>query len=122
MSQRQDPTVGSAQAPDTGSNGHAGPSKESSGARRWSFFSNHAHVLVALADQPGARMRDLADRIGITERSVQRIVADLEAGGLIERHREGRRNAYVLHLDQPLPHPLETDLELSRLIEVTRAD
>jgi len=122
MSQPQEPTVGSVPSPVNGAETNAVPPSQATSARRWSFFSNHAHVLVALADQPGARMRDLADRIGITERSVQRIVADLEAGGLIERHREGRRNAYVLHLDQPLPHPLETKLALSRLIEVTRAD
>lgn len=122
MSQREEPPVEPAEGPDFGAQARPVSSTKPSGARRWTFFSNHAHVLVALADQPGARMRDLAERIGITERSVQRIVADLEAGGLIERHREGRRNAYVLHLDRALPHSLEASLQLSRLIEVARAD
>ena len=88
--------------------------------RRWTLLSNHAHVLLALSREPGARMRDLADEIGITERSVQRIVADLEAGGLIERHREGRRNVYVLHDEERFPHPRETHLRLGPVVQALR--
>lgn len=85
---------------------------------RWTFLSNHAHVLICLAGQPDARMRDLALRIGITERAVQRIVLDLEVDGLIVRHREGRRNVYELHLDQPLRHPVESHRAVRELVEL----
>ena len=61
-------------------------------ARHWTFLSNHAHVLVCLAQDPDARLRDVALSVGITERAVQKIVSDLAAAGVIERERAGRRN------------------------------
>lgn len=73
----------------------------------WTFFSNHAHVLVCLLKAPQPTLRDVAEKVGITERAVQRIVSDLEKGGVLERSRSGRRNVYRLFLDQPLRHPLE---------------
>ena len=73
----------------------------------WTFFSNHAHVLVCLLRTPEATLREVADQVGITERAVQRIVAELEEGGVLERSKAGRRNTYRLFLDQPLKHPLE---------------
>ena len=73
----------------------------------WTFLSNHTHVLVCLAAAPDQTLRDVASQVGITERAVQRIVADLEAGGVLAREREGRRNRYLLHLDARLRHPLE---------------
>jgi len=86
----------------------------------WTFFSNHAHVMVALVRNRRARIRDLAEVVGITERAVQLILADLETEGIVERVREGRRNRYVLHLDGALRHPLEahrTVRELIRMVE-----
>ncbi len=71
-------------------------------SRHWTFLSNHAHVLVCLAIDPDARLRDVALSVGITERAVQKIVSDLEEAGVIIRERSGRRNSYRLDLDVPL--------------------
>lgn len=73
----------------------------------WTFLTNHAHVLVCLAREPDAVMREVALKVGITERAVQKIIADLEAAGALERTRRGRRNHYRVALDARLRHPLE---------------
>jgi DNA-binding MarR family transcriptional regulator len=87
----------------------------------WTFLSNHAHVLICLAMEPDSRLRDVALRVGITERAVQRILGDLETEGLVTRERQGRRNHYVLHLDHPLRHPLESHRTVRQLVDlVTR--
>lgn len=86
--------------------------------RRWTFLSNHAHVVICLARDPDVRLRDVADRIGITERAVQKILGDLEAEGIVERHREGRRNAYELNLDHPLRHPIEMHRTVRELVQL----
>lgn len=89
-------------------------------SQRWTFLSNHAHVLVCLCRDSRARVRDVAEAVGITERAVHLILADLEQEGIVERIREGRRNRYELHLDAALRHPLEkhrTVKELLRTIE-----
>lgn len=88
----------------------------SSGGRQWTFLSNHGHVLVCLAQDPQARLRDVAVAVGITERAVQKILADLAAAGVVERHREGRRNRYRLHTDRPLRHPLEAHRSVAALL------
>lgn len=85
-------------------------------ALAWTFLTNHAHVLLCLAREPEARMRDVADLVGITERAVQRIVADLEDAGYIERRRDGRRNRYSVRADLPLRHPIERHQQVSALI------
>jgi DNA-binding MarR family transcriptional regulator len=85
---------------------------------RWSLLSNHACVLVLIAQDPVVRLRDLATRSGLTERAVTRILSDLEREGLLERRREGRRNTYVLHLDQPLRHPIETRRQVGDLVDL----
>ena len=82
------------------------------------FLSNHAHVLAAVARKPDVRMRDVADRLGITERAVQRIVRDLEQGGYLARLRQGRRNRYVVRLSARLEHPLESHCRAAALIEL----
>jgi DNA-binding MarR family transcriptional regulator len=87
-------------------------------ARQWTFLSNHGHVLVCLATSPECRLRDVAQRVGITERAVQKIICDLESAGAIERSRQGRRNAYVLHLDVPLRHPLESHRTIGSLVDL----
>jgi DNA-binding Lrp family transcriptional regulator len=84
--------------------------------RQWTFLSNHAHVLVCLAADPDSRLRDVAARVGITERAVQKIVGDLEDAGVIERVRSGRRNSYRLHLAVPLRHPLEAHRTVGALL------
>jgi DNA-binding MarR family transcriptional regulator len=88
--------------------------------KRWTFLSNHAHVLVALDRDPESRVRDVAEAVGITERAVQLILSDLEAEGLVARIREGRRNRYELRLDSSLRHPLESHRTVRELIETMR--
>ncbi len=75
--------------------------------RTWTFFSNHAHVLVVLSRQPDVLIKDLAWEVGITERAASSILADLEDEGYLTRIREGRSNRYVLNRSRPLRHPLE---------------
>lgn len=86
----------------------------------FTYLTNHAHVLVALNADPEARVRDLAITVGITERAVQRIVADLEAVGVLERHRTGRRNQYRILRDGRLRHPLEAHCTVGGLLDWVR--
>ena len=74
----------------------------------WTFLSNHSHVLICLAGDPSMRMRDVSVKVGITERAVQRIVAELESAGVLKRTREGRQNRYEVSRELPLRHPLES--------------
>jgi len=83
------------------------PTTEPAGSHPWTFLSNHAHALLCLATDEDCRVRDLALRIGITERATQRILADLEAAGYLVRERHGRRNHHRLVLDRPMRHPVE---------------
>ena len=87
-------------------------------SRHWTFLSNHAHVLVCLAVDPDARLRDVALSVGITERAVQKIVSDLEEAGVIVRERSGRRNFYRLDLDVPLRHALESHKTVGTLLSL----
>ena len=82
----------------------------------WTFLTNHAHVLLALAREPTARLRDVATSVGITERAAQAIVADLEAAGYLERQRVGRRNAYTINAAGRFRHPAEADHRIGELI------
>lgn len=84
----------------------------------WTFMSNHTHVLVALAAQPGATLREVAASVGITERAVQRIVAELEAAGALVRGREGRRNQYLIQRELRLRHPLEAHRTIGELLDL----
>ena len=68
----------------------------------WTFLTNHAHALVCIARDPGLRLRDVAERVGVTERAAQRIVSELVDAGYLERLREGRRNSYRVRPDRPL--------------------
>lgn len=88
----------------------------------WTFLTNHAHVLLSIARDPAARLRDVAVRVGITERAAQRIVADLEAGGYLTRTRDGRRNRYEVHPDVPLRHALERGHAIGELLAVLREE
>ena len=82
----------------------------------WTFLTNHALVLLCLAADPGQRLRDVADKVEITERAVQRIVADLEEAGYLTRMRVGRRNQYRLHADLPMRHPAQRHRQVGDLI------
>ncbi len=82
----------------------------------WTFLSNHAHVLVVLDADPGLRVRDIADAVGITERAAQRILADLEREGYLARTRAGRRTRYEVHLERPMRHPVEAHAAVGLLV------
>ena len=84
----------------------------------WTFLTNHAHVLLCIARDPEVRMRDVAQLVGITERAVQRIVAELEAAGYLERIRDGRRNRYEVRSSLPLRHSIERHERVSSLIQL----
>lgn len=86
--------------------------------RRWTFLSNHGHVLVCLARNPDMRLRDVAEAVGITERSAQGIVNDLEEAGYVTKQRVGRRNHYRLEPDRPLRHPLEEHRAVGELLDL----
>ncbi|NCT90919.1 winged helix-turn-helix transcriptional regulator [Cellulomonas sp. APG4] len=87
----------------------------------WTFVSNHGHVLVCLALDRHMRLREIAERVGITERAVQAIVRDLEDAGYVQRERVGRRNVYTVHEDRPFRHPLESGVAVGEFLRlVTR--
>lgn len=95
--------------------------RESGHASRWTFLTNHSHVLFLLAQDPDLVLREVAQRVGITERAVQRIIVDLEDGGFVEREKVGRQNRYRLITDRALRHPVESHCTIGDLIElVTR--
>ena len=85
---------------------------------RWDFLTNHAHVLVCVARDPGARLRDIAAAVGITERAAHRIVTELVDAGYLARERRGRRNHYAVRARLPLPHPLAAEREVGELLEL----
>ncbi|MDQ1287353.1 MAG: hypothetical protein QG622_918 [Actinomycetota bacterium] len=84
----------------------------------WTFLTNHAHVLLCIARDPGIRLRDVAHHVGITERAAQRIVADLTTTGYLTVAREGRRNHYQLNPARPLRHPLERDHHIGEILAI----
>lgn len=83
---------------------------------RWTFLSNHAAVLLCLARDPDARMRDVAEQVGITERAALRIVSHLEEVGTITKKREGRRNHYEINMTAHLRHPLVAKVSVGALL------
>lgn len=83
---------------------------------RWTFLTNHTHVLICIARDPGTRIRDLAEQVGITERSAQGIVGDLVDAGYVTRTRVGRRNRYAIRDDLPLRHPVEHGRAVGELL------
>ncbi len=87
-------------------------------ASHWTFLTNHAHVLFCLSQNSDQTLREVARQVGITERAVQRIVTDLESGGVIYREREGRRNRYVIDKSSSLRHPLEQHCNIGDLLQL----
>jgi predicted HTH transcriptional regulator len=84
----------------------------------WTFLTNHSHVLVLLSRNPSVVLREVALKVGITERAVQRIIADLEAGGIIEREKVGRQNHYLIRVNQPLRHAITSRQTIGELLGV----
>jgi hypothetical protein len=82
----------------------------------WTFLTNHAHVLVCVAEDPDIRGRDIAARVGITERAAQAIIADLVDEGYLTRTKLGRRNHYTVNPKAPLRHPLEEDHTIGEIL------
>lgn len=91
-------------------------SPKASAGLQWTFLTNHSHVLVLLSRNPSLVLREVALQVGITERAVQRIIADLEAGGVIEREKIGRQNHYEIRAEQPLRHPIESHRTIGELL------
>lgn len=83
---------------------------------QWTFLTNHGHILLSIAEDPGIRMRDAAKKVGITERAAQRIIADLLEEGYLTRQKVGRRNRYELHPELPLRHPVEGRARMGLLL------
>lgn len=88
----------------------------------WTFFTNHAHVLICIAADPDIRLREVAERVGITERATQRIVAELEDAGYLRHERHGRRNHYQLHRGGRLRHPIEEHVTIGELLDFLATD
>jgi hypothetical protein len=84
----------------------------------WAFLTNHAQVLVSIARDPGIRLRDIGERIGITERAAHRIVVELADAGYITRERNGRRNHYTINADFPLPDPIAHEQNVGELLAI----
>ncbi len=84
----------------------------------FAFLTNHGKTLLLITQDQRIRMRDIADRLEITERATQRIVADLARAGYIDREREGRRNRYSVRTDVPLGLPIQRDVDIGSLLGV----
>ncbi len=93
-------------------------SSETAG-RGWQFVTNHTQVLLCVDDDPEMRIRDIADAVGITVGSAQRILADLVEAGYVERERQGRRNRYVVNHRAPmLRHAAQDDQQIGALLRL----
>jgi DNA-binding MarR family transcriptional regulator len=86
--------------------------------KTWRFLSNHTQVLLCLHRDPNARFRDIAQRVGITERAAQRIVAELVESGYVESERNGRRNHYTINTDIAMRHPAQRGHEVGELLDL----
>jgi hypothetical protein len=87
-------------------------------APNWTFLTRHAQVLLCIADDPGIRVRDIGQRLGITERAAHRIVSELVGDGYLSRERRGRRNHYTIRPQLPLPDPVVRDQNVGDLLSV----
>jgi len=82
----------------------------------WTFLSNHAHVLICIAKDPNIRLTEVAELVGIRERTVHRIVHELSEAGYLSVIKEGRNNTYQIDLTKPLRHPLEADHDIRAVV------
>ena len=88
----------------------------------WSFLTNHAWVLLCIAHDPGVRLRDIADRVGVTERTAYGIVTDLAQAGYIVKQKDGRRNRYQIQAHLPLPEPSSRERTLGEALALLTGD
>ena len=91
-------------------------------AASWSFLTNHARVLLCIAHDRGIRLRDIAARLDITERSAYGIVTDLTQAGYIVKQKDGRRNRYQIQLHLPLPEPTSRERTLGEVLALLTGD
>ena len=91
-------------------------------SKPWTFLTSHARVLILISQNPNIRVRDVAGMAGITERSAQRIIVELEDDGYLTHEKIGRRNRYKLSTDATLRHPLEQAVEVRFLLDVFRVE
>jgi DNA-binding MarR family transcriptional regulator len=91
-------------------------------SKPWSFLTNHTQVLLCIARDPETRLRDIAETVGITERAVQRIVADLIESDFVTRERVGRRSRYRLNREAKMRHPAQYDHEIGEMLDLLVAD
>lgn len=89
-----------------------------SAPQSWTFLTNHTHVLVLLSREPDLRIRDMADQIGITQRAVQRILAELADENILAIHKDGRRNHYRINRKARLRHPLESRHTIGEVLDL----
>lgn len=101
--------------------GNAGIAPYSGGVAEWTFLTNHTHALVCLSENPDSRIREIAERVGITERATQRILSELVAGGYLQKTRDGRRNRYHVVTTEALRHPLERSHSVGELLRAVAA-
>ncbi|MHB1473609.1 MAG: helix-turn-helix transcriptional regulator [Dermatophilaceae bacterium] len=97
---------------------HSDRTSEDATRPGWTFLTNHGHVLICIAGDPGIRGRDIAARVGITERATQAIIANLVDDGYLTRTRIGRRNHYEINPDRPLRHPVEQPHSVGELLQL----
>jgi MarR family len=95
-------------------NGRA--AKAPTGTREWTFLTHHAHALLVIARVPGVRIRDIAAKLGVTERAAHRIVGELVEGGYLTRHKLGSRNFYEVHPGRPLRDPVSGRHDVGELL------
>jgi hypothetical protein len=117
-----DPGASSSAHNDAGSSSESSgdigsPDSPSQGGSGWTFLSNHMHVLLCTRQRGDITAREIADLVGITERAVQRILADLIHAGYLTREKRGRQNVYTIQSDKHLRHPLERHCEIGGLLE-----
>ncbi len=91
-------------------------------APSWTFLTSHARVLLCIAHDPGIRLRDIAARLDITERSVYGIVTDLTQAGYIVKQKDGRRNRYQIQMHLPLPEPTTRERTLGEVLALLTGD
>jgi len=88
----------------------------------WTFLTNHAQVLVCIAHDPGIRLREIGETVGISERAAHRIVGELAAAGYVSRERQGRRNRYTINARLPLPDQLVREQSVGDLLDIVAGD
>lgn len=86
--------------------------------RRWTLLTNHGRLLLLIARNPDIRLRDMAEEAGITERTAQGIVTDLEQAGYVHKEKTGRRNAYTINRAQPFRHTAESGHSIGELLDL----